>query len=213
MKTFYLEFTANDRLSCEVRMTDLRITGLKIIYQAFQKTGKVVTDVKGFDPFPHGEWINIIRYDNLKGDAIKDIQKPTPVSFSPFGFHMKDNWGRLETFPFLSKIEQSFKGEWLSSRNNYGANITPPPDEVVPLAEKNIVKCFEVGAYLIQNTDFLNKINDGQTFIPIPKEGEDEFLLEQNSLFANRIDKKALRGDIMIMEIGNYRVLTYVPRE
>lgn len=212
MKNFNLEFTANDRITFEVKMVDTTITGLRVKYEGYQKTGKVVTDIKGFEPFPEGEWVTIIRYDNFKGDALKDIQKPTPVTFSPFGFHMKDNWGRLDTLTFFNKIEKSVKTEWLSSRNNYGANLVSPPDEIVVIANKNIPRCFNLAKYFLENLEILLKVRENQTFIPVPKEGEDEYLLEQNSLFANRLDKKALRGDVNLIEIGQHRVLTYVPR-
>ena len=114
---------------------------------------------------------------------------------------------------FFDKIGESVKTEWLSARNNYGANLVPPPDEIVSIASRNLPRCCNLARYFLDNMAILLKIRENQTFIPLPKEGEDEELLEQNSIFANRLDKKALRGDVNVIEVGPYRVLTYFPRE
>jgi len=54
-----------------------------------------------------------------------------------------------------------------------------------------------------------NLIYPNQTLVPIPEPEEDDWLLEQNSIAFNRIDKRAHKGDPDIVSIGPFKVLTY----
>ena len=101
---FYVEFTGDDRIKFESKTAGNKIKGLRIKYQTSIKTAKVNYSIVGVEPFFEYEWVTVVKYDNLKGEAIKDLMRPTPVAFSPHGLHIKESWGMLDNSAFLEKV-------------------------------------------------------------------------------------------------------------
>lgn len=213
-KAFYVEFTYEDRIKIETKTTSTgQLKGLRIKYQTAKKTAKVNYSTVGFDPFFEYDWLTIVKYENLKGEAIRDFMKPTPVTFSPHGLHLKESWGVISTEEFVAKILNDMK-EWSETRKKYDDSLSPIENDRKVMSERNLVRVSNFIKYILsfKDADAINAYNNiynNQTLIPIPMPEEDDWLLEQNSISANRIEKRAHRGDPDIVSYGRYRVLTY----
>lgn len=209
---FYIEFTGDDRIRFEPKVSNNRIRGLRIKYQTSIKTTKVNYSTVGVEPFFEYEWVNIVKYDNLKGEAIKDLTRPTPVSFSPHGLHIKESWGELNNQAFVEKTINDIKS-WVDLRIKYDSNLAEISSERKVIGDKNILRSIPTIRFLFHentnSTEALNKIYTNQVLIPIPNPEEDDWILEQNSIAANRIEKRAHMGDPDIITISNVRFLTY----
>ncbi|GIW21842.1 MAG: hypothetical protein KatS3mg068_0849 [Candidatus Sericytochromatia bacterium] len=210
---FYIEFTADDRIKFEPKVKNNQLQGLRIKYQTARKTDKVNYSVKGFEPFFEYEWLTVVKYENLKGMATKDLMRPTPVTFSPHGLHVKESWGNLNNKDFIKKFLDDMK-YWEENRTKYGENLLPVTSERREIANKNLVRTSKFVTFIFDENNVQSKmannlIYPNQTLVPIPEPEEDDWLLEQNSIAFNRIDKRAHKGDPDIISIGPFKVLTY----
>lgn len=210
---FYVEFTGEDRIRFDPKLINGTMRGLRIKYQVAKKTDKVNYSTTGFDPFFEYEWLTVVKYENLKGEAIKDLMRPTLVTFSPHGLHLKESWGVLEDLDFINKVLFDLRG-WVENRSKYDSVLGNVSDENREVGANNMVRVMKFVNFLFNfghpaSVEAFNKIYNGQSLIPIPEPGEDEWILEQNSISAHRIEKIAHRGDPDILMFGNFRVLTY----
>jgi hypothetical protein len=210
---FYIEFTPEDRIRFEPKFFNGTIRGLRIKYQVARKTEKVNYSMTGFEPFFEYEWLTVAKYENLKGEALKDLMRPTLVTFSPHGLHMKESWGVLDDNAFINRVLLDLKG-WVENRSKYDSALGNVSDEYREIGASNMVRVVKFVNFLFDFTsaesiDSFNKIYKGQSLIPIPMPEEDEWILEQNSISAHRIEKMAHRGDPDILSYGPFRVLTY----
>lgn len=210
---FYIEFTGDDRIKFEPKIVSGEIKGYRIKYQVGKKTEKVNYSVAGFEPFFNYEWLTVVKYENLKGEAIKDFMRPTPVTFSPHGLHVKESWGVIDNHQFLAKVMLDMKN-WVETRTKYDVAFSNVSDAHKEIGADNMQRVVQMVNFLFNTSSedsiiALNSIYPGQTLIPIPRPEENDWILEQNSIAANRIEKRAFRGDPDIVIYGNFRVLTY----
>lgn len=210
---FYVEFTGEDRIRFEPKLINGTMRGLRIKYQVAKKLDKVNYSMTGFDPFFEYEWNTIVKYENLKGEALKDLMRPTPVTFSPHGLHVKENWGILDDTPFIHKVMVDMK-RWQENRIKYDSALAVKNEEMKEIGTTNMIRVIELINYIFDfsnpgSIESFNRIYSGQSLIPIPNPGEDEWMLEQNSIAAHRVEKIAHRGEPDILNYGKYRVLTY----
>jgi hypothetical protein len=210
---FFLEFTAEDRIKFEPKIINGDFKGLRAKYQSAKKLDKVNYSVVGFDPFFEYEWLTVVKYDNMKGDAVKDLLRPTPVTFSPLGLHVKESWGRLDNRQFVARIMEDLKG-WVDLRIKANETLAPVDTDRNTIGERNLVRAAKLVNFLFdfqnpESIEAFNKIYEGQTLIPIPEPEEDDWILEENSVGANRIEKRAHRGDPDILSYGPFKVLSY----
>lgn len=210
---FNIEFTVDDRIRFEPKSKNGELLGLRVKYQTARKTEKVNYSVTGFEPFFEYEWFTIVKYENLKGDAVKDLMRPTPVSFSPHGLHVKESWGFLSNHDFANKIMEDMKN-WIQNRTKYDETLPYVDSERVETGDKNLIRTSKFVNFLFdfRNNEAvraMNSIFNNQTLILIPDPQEDDWILEQNSIGANRIDKRAHKGDPDIISMGPFKLLTY----
>lgn len=211
MTLFYIEITGDDRLSFETRIQNNQLNALRIKRQIFERTDRVITDIKGFDPFNTGNWVTLVKYDNWKGEAVKDALKPTPVSFSPIGMHLKENWGFLDPFALVEAVINDIKEKGHKDYINYG---TLPPMSETRMAhfERNLVFVADLIRYIIHDRTILEQLNAEQSIMPMPQPGQDDWLIEENTNAMNRVEKLALRGRLSIEYLGNRQIITHRPR-
>lgn len=210
---FYIEFTGDDRIRFEPKVKNNQLQGLRIKYQTSRKTSKVNYSVTGFEPFFEYEWLTIVKYENLKGTATKDLMRPTPVTFSPHGLHVKESWGSLDNKTFILKFLEDMK-YWSENRTKYGENLPVVNSERKEIADKNLLRISKFVKFLFDENNTESRMSysliyPNQTLVPIPEAGEDDWMLEQNSIALNRIEKRATKGDPDIVNIGPFKVLTY----
>ncbi|MBC7474002.1 MAG: hypothetical protein H7263_06890 [Candidatus Sericytochromatia bacterium] len=210
---FYIEFTGDDRLRIEPKMINNQLKSFRIKYQAAKKTDKVNYSVEGFEPFFEYEWLTIVKYDNLKGESIKDFMRPTPVTFSPHGLHVKESWGMIDNMQFLNNVMIDMK-YWVETRTKYDLVMGNISDQQKEVGNNNMLRTVKLVNFLfnfssIESVNAFNNIYTGQTLIPIPLPEEDDWTLEQNSIAANRIEKRAIKGDPDILVYGAFRALSY----
>src|SRR5690606_21440445 len=160
------------------------------------------------------DWLTVVKYDNLKGDALKDLMKPTPVTFSPHGLHVKESWGRLNNMELLKRVIENLQKNWQEDRYKYDEKLPPVDENKIYAAENNLPRVGKLLEFLFhtnnpQGLQELKKIYFEQIIIPVPEPGEDEYLLELNSVSANRVEKRAIFGDPDFIYIGPVKVLTY----
>lgn len=210
---FYIEFTAEDRIRFEPKLIGGNMKGLRIKYQVAKKLEKVNYSMTGFDPFFEYEWNTIVKYENLKGEALKDLMRPTAVTYSPHGLHVKESWGMIDDNQFINKVMLDMKN-WVENRSKYDSALGIVSDESKEIGANNMMRVVRFVNFLFnfsnpQSVESFNRIYNGQSLIPIPNPEEDEWMLEQNSISAHRIEKMAHRGDPDILTYGPFRVLTY----
>ena len=212
MKTFSIEFTDIDRLAFQVRIQNNQLTGLRVTYQVYKRTDRVVYDMKGFEPFNVGDWTTIVKYDNFKGEAHRDAMRLTPVTHSPFGLHMKESWGYLDVYQMLEKVLEDVKKNWQQDHGNYGKNLPALAEERTELARRNFPFTEELSRYILHDRTLLEQIDEGLGMMPMPKAGLDDWVIEQNTFAMNRIEKLALRGKLSIEQLGRLEIVTHRPR-
>ncbi len=210
---FYVEFTAEDRLRFEPKLIGGKMRGIRVKYQVAKKLEKVNYSMTGYDPFFEYEWNTIVKYENIKGEALKDLLRPTLVNYSPHGLHVKESWGVLDDNQFITKVMLDVKN-WKENRIKYDSNLAIKNDETIEIGTKNIIRVTEFVNYIFNfsspdSVESFNKIYAGQSLIPIPDPGEDEWMLEQNSISAHRVEKVAHRGDPDILSYGKFKTLTF----
>lgn len=210
---FYIEFTPEDRIRFEPKLNNGTMRGLRIKYQVAKKTDKVNYSTTGFEPFFEYDWLTVVKYENLKGEAIKDLLRPTLVTLSPHGLHLKESWGVLDDQSFINKVLADLKG-WVEHRSKYDSALGNVSDDYKEIGSSNMVRVIKLVNFLFnfsnpESVENFNRIYKGQSLIPIPMPEEDEWILEQNSISAHRIEKMAHRGDPDILTYGSTRVLTY----
>lgn len=194
--TTILEFTGDDRLSVETRPT-----GIRVRYETYRPSKKVNYSAQGYDPFFEGEWLLIVRYDNLKGTALREIVRPTTITQSPFGLRVKDDWGPLSKEALLERAFADVQTHWSDWRLNYDATLPPLTQERKLAAERNLTLAWP----LLRS--WLTSPWQGEAWVPAP--ANDAWLLEQNSNAMNRIDKKATRGEVVLGERDGLQLLTH----
>ena len=197
MPNFSLEITGDDRLLITTRIQNNQLNGLRIKRQIYQRTDRVVTDIKGFEPFNLGEWITLVKYENWKGEAFKDALRPTPASYSPLGIHVKENWGYLDPYALLDKVFEDLKAHWQKDYINYG---TLPDMSATRIQhfERNLVFASDLAHYIVHDRTILEQLNEDQAIMPLPQPGQDDWLIEENTNAMNRVEKLALRGRLKI---------------
>ncbi len=210
---FNIEFTGDDRIRFEPKIRNNDFLGIRVKYQTAKKLEKVNYSITGFEPFFEYEWLTVVKYENLKGDAVKDLMKPTPVSFSPHGLHVKESWGKMDNQAFIKKIMEDMK-RWIEFRIKYDETLPPIDSERQHIGDSTLARSTNFINFIFdfKNHDAVaafNNIYIGQTLIPIPEPEEDDWILEQNSVAANRIEKRAHKGDPDILQFGPFKALTY----
>lgn len=211
MPVFYIEITGDDRLAIESRLQNNQLIALRLKRQIYQRTDRVITDIKGFEPFNTGEWMTLVKYDNWKGEAIKDALRPTPAAFSPLGIHVKENWGFLDPFVLLDKVFEDLNTNWQNDYVNYG---TLPPMEAnrVEHFKRNLPFAADLARYIVHDRTIMERIAPEQALMPMPQPGQDDWLIEENAVAMNRIEKLALRGRLSIEQLGTRQIITHRPR-
>jgi len=213
ISSFFVDFTADDRIKIEPRFKGNVLSKLRIKYQTAIKTDKVTYTFKGIEPFFEYEWLTVVKYDNFKGEALKDLMKPTPVTFSPLGIHVKENWGRIDSIQLLNKVMQELKTIWTDLRVKYDSALSPIDKDREYIAKGNLNKIHELLLYLLSGKpeamNSLDSLYEEQILIYMPRPEEDDFLLEQNSIGANRIERMAYRGHPLEIKLGNFKIITY----
>jgi hypothetical protein len=211
MPSFLIEITGDDRLSFELRILNNQLSALRVKRQIYQKTDRVITDIKGFDPFNVGEWMTLVKYDNWKGESIKDALRPAPATFSPLGIHVKENWGFLDVYHLLDKLFADLQQNWQKDYINYGGLPTLPPSRVEHF-QRNLPFVSELAQYIIHDRSILELLKPEQSIMPLPKQGLDDWLIEENTNAMNRTEKVALRGRLSIETLGTHQIITHRPR-
>jgi hypothetical protein len=211
MKLFYIEITGEDRLSFEVRIQNNQLTGLRIKRQAYQRTDRVVTDIKGFEPFNTGEWLTLVKYDNWKGETVKDALRPTPAAFSPLGIHVKENWGYLDAYRLLDKMLEDLQRNWQNDYLNYGTLPALAPSRIEHF-QRNLPFASELARYIINDRTVLEQLDPELAMMPLPRVGLDDWLIEENTTAMSRVEKLALRGRLSIEMLGTHQIITHRPR-
>lgn len=211
MPIFHIEITGEDRLAVETRIQNNQLIALRIKRQIYQRTDRVVTDIKGFEPFNTGEWMTLVKYDNWKGEAIKDALRPTPASFSPLGIHVKENWGFLDPFTLLDKVFEDLKTNWQKDYINYGTLPALDPGRVEHF-QRNLPFVADLARYIMHDRTVLEQIGNEQSIMPMPHPGQDDWLIDENAKAMNRIEKLALRGRLSVETLGTRQIVTHRPR-
>jgi len=211
MPIFFVEITGDDRLSVETRLQGNQLNGIRVKRQVYQRTDRVVTDIKGFEPFNIGEWLTLVKYDNWKGEAVKDALRPTPASFSPLGIHVKENWGFLDPYALLDKLLENLQANWQKDYINYGGLPALPATRIQHF-ERNLVFVADLLRYIIHDRTILEQLNPDQAIMPLPQPGQDDWLIEENTNAMNRVEKLALRGRLSIENLGTRQIITHRPR-
>jgi len=208
---FFIEITGDDRLSFEVRILNNQLSALRIKRQIYRRTDRVVTDIKGFDPFNVGEWMTLVKYENWKGEALKDALRPAPANFSPLGIHVKENWGFLDVYTLLDKTFEDLQQNWQKDYINYGG-LPALPSNRVEHFQRDLPFVAELARYIVHDRSILEMLAHEQTIMPLPKVGLDDWLIEENTLAMNRTEKVALRGRLSIEQLGTHQMITHRPR-
>lgn len=211
MPVFFIEITGDDRLSFEIRLLNNQLSALRIKRQIYQRTDRVITDIKGFDPFNVGEWMTLVKYDNWKGEAIKDALRPAPANFSPLGIHVKENWGFLDVYSLLDKTFEDLAQHWQKDYINYGTLPVLSPSRIQHF-QRDFPFVTELARYIIHDRSILDMLRDEQAIMPMPKQGLDDWLIEENTNAMNRTEKVALRGRLSIEQMGTHQIITHHPR-
>lgn len=211
MAPFYIEVTPDDRIFFDVRVQNAQLTGLRIKTQSYEPTDRVITDIRGFDPFNVGEWLTIVKYDNWKGPAVRDAMRPTPVAFSPLGMHVKEQWGFLDVYALLDKALQDIRDNWQKDYFNYG-ELTPPSEQRIEHMKRDLPFVMELAHYIVHDRTILEQLQPEQAIMPLPHPGLDDWVIEQNTFAMNRTEKVALRGRLSIEALGTHQIITHRPR-
>lgn len=211
MPIFFVEITGDDRLSVETRLQGNQLNALRIKRQIYQRTDRVITDIKGFEPFNTGEWLTLVKYDNWKGEAIKDALRPTPASFSPLGIHVKENWGFLDPYALLDKVLSDLKVNWQKDYINYGG-LPALPEERIQHFERNLVFVSDLLTYIIHDRTILERLKPEQGIMPMPPAGQDDWIIDMNTQAMTRVEKLALRGRLNVEDLGTRQIITHRPR-
>ncbi|HEY9842850.1 MAG: hypothetical protein ACAI44_39935 [Candidatus Sericytochromatia bacterium] len=211
MPVFYVEITGEDRLAIETRIQNNQLIAVRCKRQIYQRTDRVVTDIKGFEPFNTGEWMTLVKYDNWKGEAIKDALRPTPASFSPLGIHVKENWGFLDPFTLLDKIFEDLKQNWQKDYITYGT-LPPLAENRSEHFRRNLPFVADLTRYILHDRTILEQLAPEQAIMPMPRPGQDDWLIEENAQAMNRIEKLALRGRLSVENLGTREIITHRPR-
>jgi len=212
MPLFFIEVTGDDRISFDIKIQNNQPTAIRIKRQLYQRTDRVITDIKGFEPFNVGNWMTIVKYDNWKGQAFKDAFKPTPATFSsPLGMHLKVDWGFLDIYLLLDKVFDDLKDNWAKDYHNYGT-LPPLPPSRIDHFVRNLPFVSEIAKYIIHDLSILQQLGQEQAIMPLPKVGLDDWLIEVNTECMNRTDKIALRGRLSIEQLGTHQIITHRAR-
>jgi hypothetical protein len=210
---FYLDFTPEDRIKFEPKINNGEFRGLRIKYQSAKKLDKVNYSTVGFDPFFEWDWLTIVKYENMKGEAIKDLMRPSLVSYSPHGLHVKENWGKLDNLQFIAKVIDDLKN-FVDHRIKYDETLSVVDADRKTIADRNLVRVGKLANFIFdlskpESVEAFNNIYEGQTLVSVPEPEEDDWILEENSIGANRVEKRAHRGPPDFLYYGPFRVLTY----
>ena len=208
---FYVEVTGDDRLSVATRIQNNQLTAIRIKRQIYQRSDRVITDIKGFEPFNTGEWLTLVKYDNWKGEAVKDALRPTPASFSPLGIHVKENWGFLDSYSLLDKVMADLKDKWETDYINYGG-LPELAEKRKTHFERNLPFVGRLIGYVLNDRTILEQLRHEQAIMPMPQPGQDDWLIEVNAEAMNRVEKLALRGRLSIENLGTEQIVTHHPR-
>lgn len=211
MAVFFVEITGDDRLAITTRIQDNQLTAIRVKRQIYQRSDRVVTDIKGFEPFNVGEWLTLVKYDNWKGEAVKDALRPTPASFSPLGIHVKENWGFLDAYSLLDKIFDDLKAKWEVDYINYGG-LPALEAKRMEHFQRNLPFVARLTAYILNDRTILEQLRNEQAIMPMPQPGQDDWLIEVNAEAMNRVEKVALRGRLSIEDLGTQQIITHHPR-
>lgn len=211
MSVFFVEITGDDRLAITTRIQNNQLTAIRIKRQIYQRSDRVVTDIKGFEPFNVGEWLTLVKYDNWKGEAVKDALRPTPASFSPLGIHVKENWGFLDAYSLLDKVFEDLKDKWEVDYINYGGLPTMEAKRMDHF-QRNLPFVARLIAYVLNDRTVLDQLREEQAIMPMPQPGQDDWLIEVNAEAMNRVEKVALRGRLSIENLGTEQIITHHPR-
>lgn len=211
MTLFYLEITGDDRISIMPRIQNNQLSAFRIKRQIYQRTDRVITDIKGFEPFNVGEWLTLVKYDNWKGEAVKDALRPTPASFSPLGIHVKENWGYLDPFALLDKVFMDLKEHWQKDYINY-SGLPDMSATRIDHFQRNLPFVADLARYIVHDRTIMDQLREEQGLMPMPQPGQDDWLIEENATAMNRVEKIALRGRMSIEELGTQQIITHHPR-
>ncbi|MGV3526091.1 MAG: hypothetical protein ACO1RX_17865 [Candidatus Sericytochromatia bacterium] len=211
MAVIYLDITGDDRLALEARIQGNQLNALRLKRQIYQRTSRVVTDIKGFEPFNTGEWMTLVKYDNWRGEAVKDALRPTPASFSPLGIHVKEQWGYLDPFALLERVFEDLKSHWQKDYINYGTLPGMAPSRVQHF-ERNLPFVADLARYIVHDRTILDQVRPDSSVMPLPLPGQDDWLIEENTTAMNRTEKVALRGRLSIEKLGTRQIITHRPR-
>lgn len=212
MKIFSIEFTPIDRLNFQIRIQNNQLTGLRAKVQTYKMSQRVITDVRGYEPFNVGDWLSVVKYDNFKGEAIRDAMRETPVSFSPIGLHMKEKWGYLDVYQLLEKVLIDVRDNWHKDYINFGGSIPPMTEERLELKSRNFPFVMQLATYILHDRTILEQLRDEQSIMPMPKPGQDDWLIDENTNAMTRLEKMALRGKLSIEPLGQFDIITHRPR-
>lgn len=188
-----------------------QLVAMRMKRQSYQKSSRVVTDIKGFEPFNTGEWLTLVKYDNWKGETFKNALRPSPVNFSPLGIHVKENWGFLDVYALLDRALEDLKLNWQKDYINYGT-LPPLPETQIDHFERNLVFVADLARYILHDRSILAQIVPESGIMPIPPQGQDDWLIEVNTEAMSRIEKLALRGRLSMESLGNRQIITHRPR-
>lgn len=212
MVLFHIEITGDDRLSFQIRVQNNQPSAIRIKRQIYQRTDRVITDIKGFEPFNIGNWMTIVKYDNWKGQAVKDALRPTPATFSsPLGMHVKEDWGFLDLYLLLDKTFEDLKDNWQKDYVNYGGLPPLPPSRVEHFI-RNLPFVAELAKYIVHDRSIFSQLKEEQSITPMPKTGLDDWVIEVNTEAMSRVEKLALRGRLSIEQLGTHEIITHRPR-
>lgn len=211
MAVIYLDITGDDRLALEARIQGNQLNALRLKRQIYQRTSRVVTDIKGFEPFNTGEWMTLVKYDNWRGEAVKDALRPTPASFSPLGIHVKEQWGYLDPFALLERVFEDLKSHWQKDYINYGTLPGMAPSRIQHF-ERNLPFVADLARYMVHDRTILDQVRPDSSVMPLPLPGQDDWLIEENTTAMNRTEKVALRGRLSIEKLGTRQIITHRPR-
>ncbi len=211
MALFFVEITGEDRIAINTRIQNNQLSAIRVKRQIYQRSDRVVTDIKGFEPFNTGEWLTLVKYDNWKGEAVKDSLRPTPASFSPLGIHVKENWGFLDVFTLLDKMFADLKEKWETDYINYGG-LPEMEEQRKEHFQRNLPFVARLVGYVLNDFTILEQLRFEQAIMPMPQPGQDDWLIEVNAEAMNRVEKVALRGRLSIENLGTEQIITHHPR-
>lgn len=211
MAPFFIEFTMDDRLSCEFGLADDQVVQARLRYEMYIRTGRIITNRPPWEPFPEGRWHLVVRYNHLKGEAQREVVHVGLSPKTPHGVKVVTRWGYISPRDMTDKVCRDLLENWNAYRTAYAgpaAKIGHP--DGIALAEGNLALAAPLLRNLLDQPKLLVGLPAGATIVFQPE--DDPWLQDQNRVFVSRVEKLALRDFGEPSNLTGLTVLIQAPR-